>query len=94
MPLVPAPVPMIARQVLATAAMSAVLWWLMPVLLPYAGGHVIDRIWSLAVLVGAGMAVFFVTAYLFGALDPDLVKLLRRRRPKRDERDDDILEVQ
>ncbi|MCZ8324551.1 MAG: murein biosynthesis integral membrane protein MurJ [Sphingomonadaceae bacterium] len=84
----------IARQVLATAAMSAVLWWLMPVLLPYAGGHVIDRIWSLAVLVGAGMAVFFVTAYLFGALDPDLVKLLRRRRPKRDERDDDILEVQ
>jgi hypothetical protein len=40
------------------------------------------------------MAVFFVTAYLVGAIDPDLLATLRRRSAKRDERDDDILEVQ
>ena len=57
-------------------------------------GPVLARIWSLAVLVGAGMAVFFSVAYVVGALDPDLVAMLRRRRPKRDDRDDDILEVQ
>jgi putative peptidoglycan lipid II flippase len=55
---------------------------------------VLDRIWSLVVLVGAGMAVFFGSAYLVGALDPDLVAMLRRRRPKRTEADDEILEVQ
>lgn len=83
----------IARQALATAAMSAALWWLMPLLKPYYGGQPFDRVWSLGALVGTGMVVFFVAAYLIGALDPDLVKLLRRR-PRRGQRDDDILEVQ
>ena len=66
----------------------------MPVLAPYFGGAVLGRVWSLAVLVGAGMVVFFGAAYLVGAIDPDLLAMLRRRRPKRDERDDEILEVQ
>jgi putative peptidoglycan lipid II flippase len=70
----------IARQLLATAAMSALLWWLMPLLADRFGGSVIERVWSLAVLVGAGMAVFFATAYLVGALDRDLIAQLRRRR--------------
>jgi putative peptidoglycan lipid II flippase len=84
----------IARQVIATALMGAALWLLMPLLSPYFGASVLNRIWSLAVLVGTGMAVFFGAAYVIGALDPDLVAMLRRRRPKRDERDDEILEVQ
>jgi putative peptidoglycan lipid II flippase len=84
----------IGRQALATAAMSAVLWLLMPLLMPWFGGSVIDRVWSLGLLVGTGMAVFFIAAYVVGALDPDLIAMLRRRRPKRDERDDEILEVQ
>jgi putative peptidoglycan lipid II flippase len=66
----------------------------MPVLSPYFGAGVFDRIWSLITLVGAGMVVFFGSAYLVGAIDPDLLAMLRRRRPKRDERDDEILEVQ
>ena len=33
-----------------------------------------------ALLVGAGLAAFFATAYLFGALDRDLLAQLRRRR--------------
>ena len=84
----------IARQMIATVVMSAALWLLMPLLAPYVAGPMIDRIWSLSALVGAGMAVFFAAAYGVGAINPDLVALLRRRRPQRDGRDDDILEVQ
>ena len=84
----------IGRQAIASAMMGAALWLLMPVLSPYFGAGVFDRIWSLITLVGAGMVVFFGSAYLVGAIDPDLLAMLRRRRPKRDERDDEILEVQ
>ena len=84
----------IARQIIATAVMSAALWLLMPLLSPYAVGGIVDRAWSLTALVGAGMAVFFAAAYGVGAIDPDLIAMLRRRRPQRDERDDEILEVQ
>ncbi len=83
----------IARQLIATAVMGAALWFLMPMLSPWFGASLFDRVWSLAALVGTGMAVFFLAAYLVGAIDPDLVAMLRRRT-KRDERDDDILEVQ
>ena len=37
------------------------------------------RVWSLAVLVSAGLAVFFAVAWLVGALDKDLMAQLRRR---------------
>lgn len=84
----------IGRQLVATAVMGAALWFLMPVLSPWFGGSVFARVWSLAALVGTGLAVFFGAAYLVGAVDPDLLGMLRRRRPKRDGRDDDILEVQ
>ncbi len=72
----------IARQIVAVAAMSAALWWMMPMMAPYYGGGVFERIWSLAALVGAGGAVFFAAAFLVGALDKDLVAMLTRRRAK------------
>lgn len=72
----------IARQLIAVAAMSALLWWMMPRLAPYYGGNVFERIWSLAALCAAGGAVFFVVAFLVGALDKDLVAMLTRRRAK------------
>ena len=84
----------IARQALASAAMGALLWWLMPRLSPYFGGGILDRVWSLALLVGAGGAVFFTAAWAFGALDKDLLAQLRRRRPPRERKDDEILEVE
>ena len=84
----------IARQILASAPMGALLWWLMPRLSPYFGGGILDRVWSLAVLVGAGGTMFFAAAWAFGALDKDLLAQLRRRRPPRTKTDDEILEVE
>ena len=72
----------IARQLIAVAAMSALLRWMMPMMAPYYGGGVFERIWSLVALCTAGGAVFFVVAFLVGALDKDLVAMLTRRRAK------------
>ena len=71
----------IARQLVATAAMGATLWALMPVMASHYGGNILERVWSLSALVAAGMVVFFGVAYLVGALDKDLLAQLRRRRP-------------
>ncbi|MCT2559291.1 murein biosynthesis integral membrane protein MurJ [Tsuneonella sp. YG55] len=70
----------IARQLVATAAMGAFLWWLMPLMADRYGGNVIERVWSLGVLVLGGMAVFFAIAFAVGALDKDLVAQVTRRR--------------
>jgi putative peptidoglycan lipid II flippase len=72
----------IGRQLVATAAMAAVLWWLMPLMASRYGGNVVERVWSLGVLVASGLVVFFAVAWLVGALDKDLIGQLRRRRPK------------
>ncbi len=84
----------IARQLLAAAAMAAALWWVHPGLASHFGGSVFERVWSLSALVALGLFVFFGAAYLFGALDKDLIALLSRRRPRRNKSDDEILEVQ
>ena len=84
----------IARQLIATAAMAAVLWWMIPRLQDRFGGSVVERVWSLSALVFAGMAVFFAVAFLTGALDKGLLAQLRRRRPRRTAADDEILEVE
>ncbi len=84
----------IARQLLATAAMGAALWWAMPLMTDRYAGSVFNRVWSLSALVGLGMVVFFAVAWISGALDEDLIKLLKRRRPKRTKSDDEILEVE
>ena len=70
----------IARQVLATAVMGAMLMWLTPALEPYWRGDALSRIWSLAALIVAGATVFFATAFLIGALDKDLIAQLTRKR--------------
>ncbi|MFO6448064.1 murein biosynthesis integral membrane protein MurJ [Erythrobacter sp. NE805] len=84
----------IARQLLATAVMTGVLWVLMPLLADHYGGPWFARIWSLLVLVIAGGAVFFGAAFAIGALDKSLLAQLRRRRPARTKADDEILEVE
>ncbi len=70
----------IAKQLLATAVMSAALWPLMSVLDPYFGGSVLDRIWSLVVLVGIGGGVYFGVGWFAGAIDRDQLATLMRRR--------------
>ena len=84
----------VARQIVATAAMSAALWWVLPTMADRYVGSVIERVWSLCALVGLGMTVFFGAAWLVGALDKDLLAQLRRRRPRPSKADDDILKVQ
>ena len=84
----------IARQLAATAAMAAVLWWMMPHLSPYYAGSWLERIWSLAALVFAGLAVFAVGAFATGAVDKSVLAQLRRRRQPRNKADDEILEVE
>jgi putative peptidoglycan lipid II flippase len=73
----------IARQLVATAAMSALLWWLMPLLAERYGGSVLERVLSLTALVASGLAAFFMVAWLVGAFDKDLIAQLgRKRRPR------------
>ncbi|MBN8842851.1 MAG: murein biosynthesis integral membrane protein MurJ [Sphingomonadales bacterium] len=72
----------IARQLVAVAAMAALLWYMMPLMEPFYGGSAFERIWSLALLCASGGAVFFITAFLVGALDKDLLAMLTRRRGK------------
>ena len=71
----------IARQIVATAAMSALLWWMMPLLADRFGGNVIDRVWSIVLLVAAGGGAFFAVAWAIGAIDKDLIAQLKRKRP-------------
>ena len=84
----------IARQLLATVAMAAVLWWLTPQLATYYAGSWFQRGWSLALIVIAGLTVFFAVAFAVGAIDRSVLAQLRRRRPARTEADDEILEVE
>ncbi len=70
----------ILRQIAATAAMSAVLWFLMRPLAPYFAGTVLERALSLSLLVGAGVVVFFAIAWSIGAIDKDLIAQLRRKK--------------
>lgn len=72
----------IARQLVAVAAMAALLWWMMPLLADHYGGSAFERAWSLIALVAAGGAAFFAAAFLVGALDKDLLAMLTRRRAR------------
>ncbi len=71
----------IARQIISTLVMAAVLYMLMPLLAGHYTGAVIGKVWSLGVLVLAGAVTFFAAAYLTGALDKDLLGQLRRKKP-------------
>ena len=84
----------IVRQLVATAAMAALLWWLTPQLADYYGGGVIDRAWSLTALVLSGMVVFFGVAFLTGAVDKRILDQLKRRPPPNSTADDEILKVE
>lgn len=59
----------IARIVVATAVMAAVLWWLADFLEPLLSGALGARIGALAILVFGGMAVYLAVAALIGAVN-------------------------
>ena len=70
----------IARIVFASAAMGAVLWWLVPLGTDWYIGGVLERIASIAGLVLAGMIVFFGLAVAFGVVNRNTIGQLRRRK--------------
>ncbi len=82
----------VARQLIATAAMGALLWWLTPQLTVHYSGPWFGRVWSLSLIVFSGMAVFFATAFAVGAIDKSVLAQLRRKRQPRTKADDEILE--
>lgn len=67
-------------QLLATATMAALLYFLLPFLMPWFSGGVMERILSIAALVSAGMLVYFGAAALTGAIDHSKIALLLRRK--------------
>ena len=71
----------IFRQLIATAAMAAILWFLMGRLTPYFAADVWSRIWSLVVLVAAGAAVYAVVGFMVGAVDKQRIIALVKRKP-------------
>ena len=73
----------IARQIVATAVMGAMLWYLTPALMPFWTGNAFERAWSLIAITLAGAIVFFGAAFLLGALDKDLIAQLRRKPTKK-----------
>jgi len=84
----------VLRQVIATAAMGALLWWLTPQFTAQYSGPWYDRAWSLALIVSAGMVSFFAVAFGVGAIDKSVLAQLRRRRQPRTKADDEIQEVE
>ncbi|WP_299327291.1 murein biosynthesis integral membrane protein MurJ [Parasphingopyxis sp.] len=67
-------------QLLATGAMTAMLFYLLPYLSDWFGGSVFERVASIAALVSAGMLVYFGAAALTGAIDRSKIALLVKRK--------------
>ncbi|RDV07199.1 murein biosynthesis integral membrane protein MurJ [Sphingorhabdus pulchriflava] len=71
----------IFRQLIATAFMSALLWWMMGWMMPYFSDDILTRIAALTILVGGGLFTYFAIGYSVGAVDRDRInRLLRRNR--------------
>ena len=66
------------RLALAALAMGAVIWFIQAPLMPYTHAGWARRIGALAVLVGAGAAVYAAATFALGAFSRDDLRLLRR----------------
>jgi putative peptidoglycan lipid II flippase len=73
----------IARQLVAGAAMVAVLWLVKGALAPFFVGSVGHRLIGVGALIGSGLAVYFPVAWLIGGMDKQDIQALLRRRGKR-----------
>ncbi|MBX3562229.1 MAG: murein biosynthesis integral membrane protein MurJ [Sphingomonas sp.] len=71
----------IARQLVAAAAMAAVLWLLQGQLMEYFDGSAGRRILAVGALVSAGGLVYFSIAWFIGAMNrEDILILLKRKK--------------
>ncbi|MBC7985309.1 MAG: murein biosynthesis integral membrane protein MurJ [Sphingomonadaceae bacterium] len=78
--LAPSLIGRIGRQIVATAAMSAMLYWLARALGDMFLGSWADRLIALVAVVAAGMFVYFTVGYLVGAVDREKLATLTKRR--------------
>lgn len=69
------------RQIVAAAAMAALLFWLRGQLAALFAGSTGARLVGIMALVGSGMIVYFGLAWVLGALDRSMLQQLRRRPP-------------
>ncbi|SNS46422.1 putative peptidoglycan lipid II flippase [Sphingomonas laterariae] len=74
----------IARQVAAGLIMAAALWALREWLADWFSGSVGKRMVSVTALVGVGGIVYFGAAWLLGGMDKEGIRLLTRRRRKKE----------
>ncbi len=70
----------IIRQVIATAVMSALLWWLMSWLAPYYSGSVFSRIWSLVLIVVMGAGAYGIAGWFSGAINKEQLSAFKRSK--------------
>jgi putative peptidoglycan lipid II flippase len=68
------------RQLVAAAAMVAVLLLLRPLLAPWFGGSIVERTLSIGALVLGGSLVYFGTAWTVGAIDKQRMAMFRRKK--------------
>nr|NIQ94502.1 murein biosynthesis integral membrane protein MurJ [Desulfuromonadales bacterium] len=69
-----------ALQGVAALAMGAALYFLRDLLAPYYSAGVIARIAALAALTCAGAAIYFLVAFLVGAIDRTSIRKLVSRK--------------
>lgn len=69
----------IARIALAAAIMGAILWWGMPLGNGWYAGGVMERIGSVAALVGGGAIAYFAAAIALGVVNRETYDQLMRR---------------
>ena len=73
----------ITRQVVAGAAMAAVLWFVQGKLAGFFEGSAGHRLVGVGALIAAGMAVYFPLVWLIGGMDKEDIQALVRRRGSR-----------
>jgi len=73
----------ITKQVIAGAAMAAVLWFVQGRLAGFFEGSAGHRLIGVGALISAGMAVYFPLVWLIGGMDKEDIQALIRRRGSR-----------
>ena len=68
------------RQLVAAAAMVAVLWLLRDALAGAFSGGILERVLAIGALVGAGSLVYFGIAFAIGAVDRERLVMFKRRK--------------
>jgi putative peptidoglycan lipid II flippase len=69
------------RQLVAAAAMVAVLWLLRDAFAGFYAGSIFARVLAIGALVGGGSAVYFGIAFAIGAVDKERLGMFKRRKP-------------